>query len=173
MKKILANKKGKRTGVKLSTTNKSKLRRSKKVEYLTKVELLKERPHKNEIKSSVVDFLTKNKKALAKMKSPSKKEESKKYQYIIKQQSKEAPQKEIDLLTDYITAKSNTEAVEIAQAKFRSMYKNSKDKDSLTGLSVTPLDTKQSSYYPKDTILSWTSPEELKEKYSNVAAAAQ
>ena len=284
MKKILANKKGKRTGVKLSTTNKSKLRRSKKVEYLTrvelgpskyikydkdgkvisfisnskkvhladhltdvakkamadnkaakiakkeqikqilekvgydptvkytraekkkftravkknlfvqpklvnltdeeikmrfveekkrKVELLKERPHKNEIKSSVVDFLTKNKKALAKMKSSSKKEESKKYQYIIKQQSKEAPQKEIDLLTDYITAKSNTEAVEIAQAKFRSMYKNSKDKDSLTGLSVTPLDTKQSSYYPKDTIISWTSPEELKEKYSNVVAAAQ
>ena len=39
MKKILANKKGKRTGVKLSTTNKSKLRRSKKVEYLTKVEM--------------------------------------------------------------------------------------------------------------------------------------
>lgn len=284
MKKILANKKGKRTGVKLSTTNKSKLRRSKKVEYLTKVELgpskyieydkdgkvigfisnskkvhladhltdvakkamadnkaakiakkerikqilekvgydptvkytraekkkftravkknlfvqpklvnltdeeikmrfveekkrkvelLKERPHKNEIKSSVVDFLTKGKEALAKMKSNPKKEESKKYQYIIKQRSKEAPQKEIDLLTDYITAKSNTEAVETAKAKFRSMYENSKDKDSLTGLSVTPLDTKQSSYYPKDTILSWTSPEELKEKYSNVVAAAQ
>jgi hypothetical protein len=137
-----------------------------------KVELLKERPHKNEIKSSVVDFLTKNKEVLAKMKSNPKKEESKKYQYIIKQQSKEAPQKEIDLLTDYITAKSNTEAVETAKAKFRSMYENSKDKDSLTGLSVTPLDTKQSSYYPKDTILSWTSPEELKEKYSNVVAAA-
>lgn len=63
-----------------------------------KVELLKERPHKNEIKSSVVDFLTKGKEALAKMKSNPKKEESKKYQYIIKQRSKEAPQKEIDYL---------------------------------------------------------------------------
>lgn len=265
MKKILANKKGKRTGVKLSTTNKSKLRRSKKVEYLTKVELGPSKYIEYDKDGKVIGFISNSKKvhladhltdvakkAMAdnkaakiakkerikqilekvgydptvkytraekkkftravkknlfvqpklvnltdeeikmrfveekkrkvellkerphkKMKSPSKKEESKKYQYIIKQQSKEAPQKEIDLLTDYITAKSNTEAVEIAQAKFRSMYKNSKDKDSLTGLSVTPLDTKQSSYYPKDTVLSWTSPEELKEKYSNVAAAAQ
>lgn len=137
-----------------------------------KVELLKERPHKNEIKSSMVDFITKNKEVLTKMKSNPKKEESKKYKYIIKQQSKEAPQKEIDLLTDYITAKSNTEATEIAKATFRSMYKNSKDKDNLTGLSVTPLDTEQSSYYPKDTILSWANPEELKEKYSNVVTAA-
>lgn len=116
-----------------------------------KAELLASRPHKRE-------------KSLQK--------ESKKYRYIIKQQSKEAPQKEIDFLTDYVTAKNETEAVEVAKSKFRSVYKNSEDKDSLTGLSVIQLDTNQSSYYPKDTILSWASPEELKEKYSNVATAA-
>ena len=131
-----------------------------------KAELLASRPHKNEIEALMNSFLgEKREKSLQK--------ESKKYRYIIKQQSKEAPQKEIDFLTDYVTAKNEIEAVEVAKSKFRSVYKNSEDKDSLTGLSVIQLDTNQSSYYPKDTILSWTSPEELKEKYSNVASAAQ
>lgn len=130
-----------------------------------KAELLAGRPHKNEIEALMTGFLgEKREKSLQK--------ESKKYRYIIKQQSKEAPQKEIDFLTDYVTAKNETEAVEVAKSKFRSVYKNSEDKDSLTGLSVIQLDTNQSSYYPKDTILSWASPEELKEKYSNVATAA-
>lgn len=131
-----------------------------------KAELLVSRPHKNEIEALMTKLLSKKG-----GKSPQ--EESKKYRYIIKQQSKEAPQKEIDFLTDYVTAKNETEAAEVAKAKFRDLYKSSGDKNSLTGLSIIQLDTNQSSYYPKDTILSWTSPEELEEKYSNVANAAQ
>ena len=62
MKKILANKKGKRTGVKLSTTNKSKLRRSKKVEYLTKVELGPSKYIKYDKDGKVIGFISNSKK---------------------------------------------------------------------------------------------------------------
>ena len=62
MKKILANKKGKRTGVKLSTTNKSKLRRSKKVEYLTKVELGPSKYIEYDKDGKVIGFISNSKK---------------------------------------------------------------------------------------------------------------
>lgn len=62
MKKILSNKKGKRTGAKLSTTNRSKLRRSKKVEIITQVAPGPSKCIKYDKDGKVVEFISNSKK---------------------------------------------------------------------------------------------------------------
>lgn len=115
-----------------------------------KAELLEKRPHKSEIEASVIDFLTKGREALAKMKSSPKKEENKKYRYVIQQQSKDNPNKDTDFLTEYLNASTKDEALEKAKQVFKEKYA---EKEQFTGMRIESVDSKESIYYPKSTLL--------------------
>lgn len=107
-----------------------------------KAELLASRPHANEIKASVLKFLKQNKKVL------NNKKNTRKFRYIVQNQSEDNPSKDIDFLTDYIEANTKEEAL----TKVKDIAKKYVTNEKFTGMRIEDTVSNDSIYYPKATL---------------------
>lgn len=107
-----------------------------------KAELLASRPHANEIKASVLKFLKQNKKVL------NNKKNTRKFRYIVQNQSEDNPSKDIDFLTDYIEANTKEEAL----TKVKDIAKKYVNNEKFTGMRIEDTVSNDSIYYPKATL---------------------
>lgn len=107
-----------------------------------KAELLANRPHINEVKASVLEFLKKNKEVL------NSKKNTRKFRYIVQNQSEENPSKDIDFLTDYIEANTKEEAL----TKVKDIAKKYVNNEKFTGMRIEDTISNDSIYYPKATL---------------------
>lgn len=107
-----------------------------------KAELLASRPHANEIKASVLEFLKQNKKVL------NNKKNTRKFRYIVQNQSEDNPSKDVDFLTDYIEANTKEEAL----TKVKDIAKKYVNNEKFTGMRIEDTISNDSIYYPKATL---------------------
>lgn len=107
-----------------------------------KAELLANRPHINEVKASVLEFLNKNKEVL------NSKKNTRKFRYIVQNQSEDNPSKDIDFLTDYIEANTKEEAL----TKVKDIAKKYVNNEKFTGMRIEDTVSNDSIYYPKATL---------------------
>lgn len=107
-----------------------------------KAELLASRPHANEIKASVLKFLKQNKKVL------NNKKNTRKFRYIVQNQSEDNPSRDIDFLTDYIEANTKEEAL----TKVKDIAKKYVNNEKFTGMRIEDTVSNDSIYYPKATL---------------------
>lgn len=107
-----------------------------------KAELLASRPHANEIKASVLKFLKQNKKVL------NNKKNTRKFRYIVQNQSEDNPSKDVDFLTDYIEANTKEEAL----TKVKDIAKKYVNNEKFTGMRIEDTISNDSTYYPKATL---------------------
>ena len=107
-----------------------------------KAELLASRPHANEIKASVLEFLKQNKKVL------NNKKNTRKFRYIVQNQSEDNPSKDVDFLTDYIEANTKEEAL----TKVKDIAKKYVNNEKFTGMRIEDTISNDSTYYPKATL---------------------
>jgi hypothetical protein len=107
-----------------------------------KAELLASRPHANEIKASVLKFLKQNKKVL------NNKKNTRKFRYIVQNQSEDNPSKDVDFLTDYIEANTKEEAL----TKVKDIAKKYVNNEKFTGMRIEDTISNNSTYYPKATL---------------------
>lgn len=122
------------------TDEEIKVRFQREKEY--KAELLASRPHANEIKASVLEFLKQNKKVL------NNKKNTRKFRYIVQNQSEDNPSKDIDFLTDYIEANTKEEAL----TKVKDIAKKYVNNEKFTGMRIEDTVSNDSIYYPKATL---------------------
>lgn len=108
-----------------------------------KAELLASRPHINEVKASVLEFLKKSKEILDNKKN------TRKFCYVVQNQSEENPSKDTDFLTDYIEANTKEEAL----SKVKDIAKKYIDNEKFTGMRIEDTVNNDSVYYPKSTLL--------------------
>lgn len=108
-----------------------------------KAELLASRPHINEVKASVLEFLKKSKEILDNKKN------TRKFRYVVQNQSEENPSKDTDFLTDYIEANTKEEAL----SKVKDIAKKYIDNEKFTGMRIEDTVNNDSVYYPKSTLL--------------------
>lgn len=108
-----------------------------------KAELLANRPHINEVKASVLEFLNKGKKVL------NNKKNTRKFRYVVQNQSEDNPSKDIDFLTDYIEASTKEEALN----KVKNVAKKYVNNERFTGMRIEDTTDNSSIYYPKSTLL--------------------
>lgn len=108
-----------------------------------KAELLANRPHINEVKAPVLEFLKKNKEVL------NSKKNTRKFRYIVQNQSEENPSKDIDFLTDYIEANTKEEAL----TKVKDIAKKYVNNEKFTGMRIEDTVSNDSIYYPKSTLI--------------------
>lgn len=107
-----------------------------------KAELLASRPHANEIKASVLKFLKQNKKVL------NNKKNTRKFRYIVQNQSEDNLSKDVDFLTDYIEANTKEEAL----TKVKDIAKKYVNNEKFTGMRIEDTISNNSTYYPKATL---------------------
>lgn len=122
------------------TDEEIKVRFQREKEY--KAELLASRPHANEIKASVLEFLKQNKKVL------NNKKNTRKFRYIVQNQSEDNPSKDVDFLTDYIEANTKEEAL----TKVKDIAKKYVNNEKFTGMRIEDTISNDSTYYPKATL---------------------
>lgn len=108
-----------------------------------KAELLASRPHINEVKASVLEFLKKGREVL------NNKKNTRKFRYVVQNQSTENPLKNTDFLTDYIEASTKEEAL----SKVKDIAKKYIDDEKFTGMRIEDTVNNNSIYYPKLTLL--------------------
>lgn len=108
-----------------------------------KAELLANRPHINEVKASVLEFLNKGKKVL------NNKKNTRKFRYVVQNQSEDNPSKDIDFLTDYIEASTKEEALN----KVKNVAKKYVNNKKFTGIRIEGTVDNSIIYYPKSTLL--------------------
>lgn len=113
-----------------------------------KAELLASRPHANEIKASVLKFLKQNKKVL------NNKKNTRKFRYIVQNQSEDNPMKSTDFYTDYLDANDKEEAF----SKVKELAKKYENSNKFTGITVEDLSNNNWTYYTKSKLLETKAP---------------
>ena len=113
-----------------------------------KAELLASRPHVNEVKASVLKFLKQNKKVL------NNKKNTRKFRYIVQNQSEDNPMKSTNFYTDYLDANDKEEAF----SKVKELAKKYENSDKFTGITVEDLSNNNWTYYTKSKLLETKAP---------------
>lgn len=108
-----------------------------------KAELLANRPHINEVKASVLEFLKKGREVL------NNKKNIRKFRYVVQNQSEDNPMKSTDFYTDYLDANDKEEAF----SKVKVLAKKYENNDKFTGITVEDLSNNNWIYYTKSKLL--------------------